>query len=294
MKFLVSICNKNRAEGARLPGVFLFEVDPENPRPRPVPLEHPRLLPAKGITGLAHYGDGILAVMQGAAQLALLTRKYEVKAVWNLPLLKHAHSIAVAGRKAYIASTGNDSVVEFDPAEGSRVYWRHNRGEEDTIHLNSLVYRDGALYATAFGPKKGLLWSSASGGYLANLDSGHTVISPLYHPHSACALNGEFYFCESSRMAVGRENGQRLAVGLGYTRGLVVTEARLYVGISKGRTESVSTGQKVSNTAVPRLKASRCAVLIYRHNKSDLGKSELLGQVCLEEYGEEIYDILPV
>jgi hypothetical protein len=95
-------------------------------------------------------------------------------------------------------------------------------------------------------------------------------------------------------MAVGRANGQRLAVNLGYTRGLVVTDTHLYVGISKGRTESVSTGQKVGNSAVPRLKASRCALLTYRHNQSNLEQSELVGQVCLQDYGDEIYDILPV
>jgi Domain of unknown function (DUF4915) len=293
MKLLVSICNKSRAERAKLPGVFLFEVDPECSKARPVALEHPRLMPAKGITGLAHYDGGTLAVMQGTAQVALLGPRYEVKTVWNVPQLKHAHSIVVAGRKFYIASTGNDSVVEVDPAVGNKVYWRHNGKEEDTIHLNSLVYCGGELYATAFGPKKGLLWSTASGGYLTNLHSGCTVVTPLYHPHSACSPKGEFYFCESSHMSVGRQNGQRLAVNLGYTRGLVMTDSHLYVGISKGRTESVSTGQKVGNAAAPREKASRCAVLIYRRDRDHLEKSKLTGQVCLARYGEEIYDILP-
>src|SRR5262249_32699144 len=161
MKLLVSICNKNRAPEAKLPGVFLFEVDTAQARVRPIALEHRGLLPAKGITGLAHYDDGILAVMQGAAQLVLLGPRYAVRAVWNVPQLKHAHSIAVAGSKAYIASTGNDAVVEFDPASGGKVHWRHSDHEEDTIHLNSLVYHDGQLHATAFGPKQGLPWGTA-------------------------------------------------------------------------------------------------------------------------------------
>ena len=229
MKLLVSICNKGRAPAAKLPGVFLFEVDAAQGRARPIALEHRGLLPAKGVTGLAHYDGGILAVMQGAAQLVLLDGKYRVQRVWNVPQLKHAHSIAVAGRKAYVASTGNDSVVEFDPASGGKVHWRHNGDETDTIHLNSLVYRAGQLYATAFGAKQGLLWSTATQGYLVNLEVGCAIVAPLYHPHSACAHQGEFYFCESSHMAVGRQNGERLAVNLGYTRGLVVTDTHLYV-----------------------------------------------------------------
>jgi hypothetical protein len=293
MKLLASICNKNRAQGAKLPGVYLFEIDPDRQEARPVVLEHPRLQPVKGITGLAHFDGGILAVLQGAGQLALLDHDYRVRALWIVPALKHGHSISVAGGKAYIASTGNDSVVEFDPRAGGKVCWRDNSRGDDTIHLNSVVHAGGELYATAFGPKADGLWSSAKNGYLIHIASGRKIVFPLFHPHTALAPAGEFFFCESSRMAVGRQNGERLAVNLGYTRGLVLTETRLHVGISKGRTESVSTGQKVENASVPRVKASRCAVLSYQRH-ADLSKSELLSQVCLQDYGDEIYDLLPL
>src|SRR5581483_5589453 len=143
-------------------------------------------------------------------------RQYQVKDVWPLELVKDGHSVAVRAGKAYIASTGTDTIVEFDPDYGERVYWKANELGHDTIHLNSLFWNQGNLYATAFGPKKGEVWRSADEGYLMNITTEAVIAAPLYHPHSACAVQGcddaGIYFCESQRMAVGRADGQRLRV----------------------------------------------------------------------------------
>ncbi|MCS6852215.1 MAG: TIGR03032 family protein [Gemmataceae bacterium] len=291
-RLLVSICNKHRAGQTAYPGVFLAEIDTERDEARPVMLKHPDLGPAKGITGLAHFRDGILAVLQGLSQLAHFTANYSVRDVWTIPLLKHAHSIAVSHDKAYIASTGNDSIVEFDPPTSARVFWQANSGHTDTIHLNSVAWRDGELYATAFGAKRNGLWNMADGGYLTHLATGTRLVSSLFHPHSLCTSGGDFYFCESSRQAIGREDGTRLVVGSGYTRGLVVTPDHLYVGISKGRAHSESTGVPVQETAVPRATAATSGVFTYQRQGPSLADSQRRRFISLEGFGDEIYDIL--
>ena len=262
---------------------------------RPVILEHPELPPARGMTGLAHYSGGLLAVMQTQpVRLVHFSRQYRVENVWMLSLARDVHSLAVRDNKVFLASTGNDSVLEFEPASGERVLWRLTSGEKDTIHLNSILWHAGNLFATAFGKKKGEQWSSADAGYLINLTTGRTVVSPLYHPHSAVGTGEGIYYCESSRMTIGREDGRKLAIGLGYIRGLVITDDYLYVGTSKGRTQSHSTGKVIDNSADPGLLAGRCGVLVYRRDNEKLEECELVEQASLEDYGEEIYDLLPL
>lgn len=295
MKFIVSICNKQRAEQAKLPDIFLFELSTKQLEPKPIALKHPDIPPARGITGLAHYHEGILALLQiKPMKLVYFNRQYKVENVWTLTLAKDGHSITVNRNKVYIASCGTDSVIEFDPDLGEKVFWQDNGQGKDSIHLNSIAWHNGELYVTAFGSKKGELWSSADAGYLMNITSGQIITCPLYHPHSALSTNEGIYLCESSRMAVRRVDGQSLVVGTGYTRGLFITPTHLYVGTSKGRVKSKSTGKVIDNPADPGLMAGECKVLIYGRKKGNLESGKLIGQACLEEYAEEIYDILPL
>jgi hypothetical protein len=283
VRLLASICNQ-KAEPVKLPGVFLFEIDTERREVTPVPLEDHRLTACVGVTGLTRYGDDLLAVVQSLVEpttLVQLTPRYQIKNVWPLALAKDAHSITVAGRKIYLASTGTDAVVEFDPAAGEQVFWRDNDFGDDTIHLNSVLWCHGCLYATAFGKKKGETWATADAGYLLNLTAGRVVVEPIAHPHSITTLFSSrrdgLYFCESTRQAVCREDGQRLQTGSGFTRGLVVTSAHVYVGISKHRGSLTDP----------------CGVRIYERNGA-LPDSRLVGTVSLSDYGQEIYDLLPL
>lgn len=284
MRFLVSICNQ-RAEPVRLPGTYLFEIDGNSRAVTPVPLSDPRLDACVGITGLARHGDDLLAMAQSFTEPCTLVRfstDYRVKDVWPLALVKDAHSVTVARGKVYIASTGTDSVVEFEPRVCEEVFWRDNDFGEDTIHLNSVLWFQGCLYATAFGKKQGERWSSATEGYLLNLSTGRVIAEPIAHPHSATvslsSAREGIYYCASTHQTVCREDGQILPTGSGFTRGLIVTATHLYVGISKHRGAS----------------SDPCGVRIYERRGDDIGASRLTASIDLSQYGQEIYDLLPL
>jgi hypothetical protein len=244
--------------------------------------------------GLARDGDDLLAVTQGAsAALIRLSRHYQVKDVRPLDLVRDAHSLAVKDGIAYIASSGNDAVVAFDPRRGAHIFWHDNPSGRDTIHLNSVLWNAGNLYATAFGRKKSADWRSAEDGYLRNLTTGRVASAPLNHPHSACVIPGAehegIYFCESQRMAVGREDGERLHVGTTYTRGLVATRTHFYVGFSRSRLTSRSMPPPESPRAwIP----GDCGVRIYQRGHGPLSASRPVATITLEEYGQEVYDLL--
>ena len=123
MKLLVSINNKNRAEGTELPGVFLLEVDTKTKDVTPVRLRHQSILKAIGISGLSRYRDGFVAVMQSyPTQLVHFNEHYNVLNVWYLYLVRDGHSVCAVDNKIYDASAGTDSVVEIEPGTGSKVF----------------------------------------------------------------------------------------------------------------------------------------------------------------------------
>jgi hypothetical protein len=284
VRFLVSICNQ-RAEPVSLPGTYLFEIDSERQTVTPAPLRDSRLESCVGITGLARVGDDLLAMVQSLTEPCMLVRfttDYRVLNVWPLALVQDAHSLTVARGKTYIASTGTDSIVEFEPGSGEKVFWRDNDFGEDTIHLNSVLWAHGCLYATAFGNRQGERWHTATEGYLLNLTTGGVVVEPIAHPHSATvSLSSNkdgIYYCESTHQTVCREDGQRLATGSGFTRGLIVTATHLYVGISKHRGALTDP----------------CGVRIYERRSGALADSRLSASISLSEYGQEIYDLLPL
>jgi hypothetical protein len=293
MRCLVSICNKGPAGRFRAPGTFLLDVDLDRAGIRPVRLDHPRSRAELGVTGLARYQDGILLVPQNARQLVRLDARLTVSDVWDVPEVTGGHSIAVSGSKAWVVCARTDSIVEFEPDSGARWYWRANTGGADTLHMNSALWVDDTLYLSAFGPKADPQgpWSSATNGYILDVATGRRIAGPIRHPHTLVDYDGQLYWCESAGMAVCGQSGQRLDVGRGYVRGLVIDAGHVIVGISKGRNMSVSTGRRI----VARVfRQTECAILVYRHDTVCLANSPLVAEISLADYGDEIYDILPL
>ena len=295
MKILVSFCNQQEPDDG-LPTVVLAIVDDQTLRAEPYSLSDQRLPKIFGVTGLAHFGDGLLLVTQSDPNcLVYLTRQLQIQQVWPLSSVRNGHSLSIHEGKIYIASTGTDAIVAFDPGHGESVYWRASPDGGHTVHLNSVLWHCGELYATSFGPKPGDLWRTAQDGRLVNIGSGKVVLSPLYHPHSAVAGpgNSQIYCCESWHQAVWREDGQRLYVGTGYTRGLALTTTDLYVGVSTGRSKSKSTGVSVLNLDQPEWTESMCGVMVYELAAGGgLLESRLKKTIDLEQYSREIYDLL--
>lgn len=295
MRILVSLCNK-RPEVNKAPGVWLVECDSKTLKATPVRLPGLDFADVIGILGVAKDRDGVVAMLQGRQNMALvwLTAPYGVRELWPLRLARLGHSIAVRDDRVYIASTGTDAIVEWEPSHGESIHWSDNSEGRDTIHLNSVLWHQGALFFSAFGKKKGDLWRTADEGYLEQLSPGRKVLAPLFHPHSLTAYGGSLYCCESSRMAVLRGDGDRLFVDGGYVRGLLVQNDTLCVGISRGRRSSKSTGRIVDNPADPGDLTDRCGVLVYHTRDGRPSASSLAGWIDLSEYSDEIYDLLAV
>jgi hypothetical protein len=299
MQLLVSFCNQQSLDG-HPPPYALAELDTVTHRVTPIRLCAPRIGGCAGITGLAAYQDDLLAMLQGEhGALLRLSRQYDIKNVWPLQLVRDGHSLAVVEGMVYVASTGTDAIVEFDPnSNRERICWRASLEGRDSVHLNSLHWSGGTLYATAFGKRKGSLWRTADSGYVVNIGSGQTVAGPLYQPHSATTIRGNdhsaLYFCESWRMAVGRDDGQKKFLAHGFTRGLLVTSTQLMVGISQGRARSRSSGAITANLDEPIWETSECSVIICQHLDGDLGHTEPIQTIGLGAYSREIYDLLPL
>ena len=298
MKILVSICNKKRARGMEHPDVFLYEVDPDQPEPRPIPLHHPSMLDIGGLTGLARYREGFIAMTQSrSTQVLYVDRQYKVREAWTLSVADDAHSVAVQGDTILIASTGTDAIVRFDPEAGEEIVWQDNDRRRDTIHLNSVVVFDKDIYATAFGRKrirggkgKDRLWVSADQGFLFNVTRNTRVRYPLYHPHSAIAGRKGIIFGESHRKTVLNTRGQELQTHSGYIRGIAATEEYLLLGSSKGRKYSRSTGVILDES--PDDSLGKCEVLIHGWEDEDLDTCRYRGSVSMETCGREIFDLL--
>jgi len=294
-RLLISVCNKNIAENVKLPEVFLFEVDLKLMQFEPIPIEGLNSEHARGITGLAHYRNGVVALLQyHPSRVAYFSRDYRLIDLWKLSLVVGGHSLAVWNDKIYIASAGTDSIVEFSPEAGERVYWCDNEMRLDSIHVNSLVWQDNKLFATAFGKKKGELWNTANYGYIFHVNKGTKIHEPIYHPHSLCIEKDRFYYCESALASVRSNDGQELKTHLGFTRGLIVSDKYLAVGISRARQRSISTGKPIDikNEIAPL--REQCGILVYRRNGSRLDQCEPIGTIDLSLYANEIFELIPL
>jgi hypothetical protein len=84
--------------------------------------------------------------------------------------------------------------------------------------------------------------ASEGQGFVFDVESGETILSGFTSPHHPIRLGDDWAICDSRKQAVvvldrdGREL-ERRALG-GWTRGVAVTEDRIYVGISARRAEA--------------------------------------------------------
>ena len=286
MKLVISLCNGPV-------GGPLCEVDSETGETT-YEIEHPMVPDTVGATGLAPYKGGLLVLLQTELTLlAHLSLTYKLIDIWPLTSVVQPHSIAVHRDVPYLVSTETNSVVRFEEGKET-VYWSPDDADEGHIHINSIACHNDRLYASAFGPKAGMLWSDAREGYVMIVKMAHSLMRPLYHPHSLVPTEEGFLLCESSRQRLVCENGDVLPIGGGYIRGLAVTSDEIVVGISRGRVRSKSTGIIVGNPADPGHLTDWCGIRRYVRNDDGLAGCELRESICLQDYTREIYDILAV
>lgn len=268
-------------------------VDPDSGTIFPVRLPGSLTEPSIDMSGITQYRDGyacLLPVLTGDAGslVVILSNDLNPLSTHSLQLARNPHSICCHDGKLYIASTGTDSVIEFDPESGTECYsWWNSNSDLDTIHLNSLAWCNDALYATAFGNKHGALWSSADQGYLFNVFTSEKIVEGLYHPHSLTTYRDRMWFCESSRMLVRSTKDDCLPMNHGYLRGLAVADDRLYVGSTKGRRHSKSTGVLLVNSPEGQGVPTGKAGIVVREQANGVERFIDLGK-----YADEIYDVI--
>jgi hypothetical protein len=299
MKVLVSLTNK-LGKSKLFPNICLLEIDSCNGAVKPVKLEHPNYPDLanhlSGCTGLAFHQNTILVATFGCLYVQL-NNKYQVIRVWRVPV-EQAHSIISVDGKIYTASTVNDSVVESIPFQDSHnIFWAKDISNRrtDTIHVNSVAHCKGTFYISAFGPKDDL-WNTARLGFIKKVPTGEVIIDSLTHPHTLTSFDGELYYCNSSTSEVCKVgSSEKLVVDpSSYARGMAFTDKVFAVATSRGRTKSKSTGKVlVNNLTHSGEPTGHCAVHFYERAPT-LSKYRLIKKVNLNDYGSEIFDLLPL
>jgi hypothetical protein len=293
MDILVSFCN---VWTPGRPALGVLNTETSNFRVIQLPRE---VTHCYGIRGLAASERYIYAVLQETplsppgllvldhAHLSLLSH-YDFRSTGDV------HSLWASGDAVYAVSTGTDEVIELqlrdDVVVSERVFWRPEPGatRADHHHLNGICGWRGDVLVSGFGKKTGQLWSSAASGFIVNLSTGEKTASGIEQPHSVIALGDKVAYCESRNMAVqilGEGGVHRLP---GYTRGLCLVGGKLFVGTSRGRRVSKSTGI-MNHPGDPGEPGGQCG--ISRLSADDLEVEE---NIDLSAYGEEVYDLLAV
>ncbi len=280
---LVSLCNV----GAETPSSLLV-IDPRTWDITP-------LAGASGVgaTGLCRIGDEILVAWQTAeASVAVLdARTLQARGEAPLPGARDVHSLVAWEDGVAVASSGTDEVLWYrydgDRFVDRTVLWAAGAARKDTVHVNGLTARGGALVCCGFGPRRSDddLWSESQGGFVYDVVNRRFLLDGLGHPHSVAFFGDELFLCESSRRRFRAID--RPVVDLdGYTRGVASLGRGLaVVGTSRGRARSRSS-DRLLNPGDDGVAVGDCALQV-------VGLDGTVHHVVpLADYGREIYDVL--
>lgn len=254
---LVSFCNVKQDK----PVVAAVDLDGEDSDVRWI---RPGDTFLRGATGMCFWRDLICVVHQGGPKLKpgfmLLdpSANFELVSSCAIPseVPPDLHSVCPVNDDLYIASSGRDSVYRaiFDDRLREwdvSLYWTRSgsSGLSDESHVNGIECIGGDLHVSGLGSKESDSWKATKQGFVYNVARDEYMMTDLRHPHSLFAeLNGKspqtFWTCESARRSIRSSSGaeHNFAAPVGYTRGLVMNEETVYVGLSKIRKGSKSSG----------------------------------------------------
>ncbi len=293
-RFLVSFCNiRGKASGgAQIAFVTLREGEK---RVRWVQLK--KNVRLGGATGICFWKDGLVcATHQGGSEtlagFVILNPAKNFEPVSEGTLPPDPHSACSRDGELYFAVTGRDRVYKavYDDSLKewrNEPYWKFpdSSGKRDENHLNGLGYVDGELCVSGFERKTSERWDSATRGFLYNVDREEYVMRGIFHPHSLLADSRTVWTCESQENRLVSRDGDEYNLPSSYLRGLAMDEGYFYVGSSKRRPISKSTGKP--NPKVKRRNRGSCCV--YRVAK---GSEEAEMLVDFSHVRDEIYDVV--
>lgn len=288
MRLLISFCNNKVNDGITgLLGMLSIRKN-RQAQYENIDLIGLNLKDVRGVTGLCSTTDGFAVHIQSKTPLiAELNYKFEVVRMIQLNGLKGIHTLRYQQNCYYMAVTGLDKICKTNGNVIEDV-WSKNTGK-DTIHLNSICFKDDDLFFTAFGGKSNnRLWSSATNGFVQSINCDHKKVCNIWHPHSLTWYDNDLYYCHSSAQSVESTGGEVYSDLPGYTRGLYISKDWLVCGTSIGRLISHSTGVKVSNLSGVGKTGGVCG--IYYKNRNS-GKSFFYD---LSKVATEVFDIIEV
>jgi Flp pilus assembly protein TadD len=244
-----------------------------------------------GITGLCWSGSTIYAGLQGRPCKLLAFTAQRAPRLIPLRLVNRIHSIvALPDGRLLIVSTGNDSIIAFDPkTETEELYAQLGDGQQNVLHMNGVTVHEGRIIVSMFGPRsEGLIRS----GEVRDLTSGTTLISGLRSPHSVLSHGGMVHVLESETgLLFCRDpdaGSEAVDQFVGYARGLQMDKNLTLVGRSVFRIHSASFGRKRKHPLgmdQNRPEAATCCIYMQ-------GASDRSFALDLTEHALEIYDIL--
>jgi Domain of unknown function (DUF4915) len=294
---LVSFCNVKRRGAPRL---ALF--NPSSNRLMHVSLPG-TLQHIRGITGLTADERYIYAATQGAefdgkkgAFLLIFARKsFAFVSSFRFRHAVDVHSMCLRRGRLLVVSTGTDEVIELKinggTVESELVYWRARPGEKrsDNHHLNGICSTPGGVLLCGFGVRSDDLWSSATNGFIFNLDEKKMLASGLEHPHSVVRFRSSIVFCESRKRTVRLWRAAIDQILPGYTRGLCHAGFFLFAATSTGRSQSGSKGPAIEDRSVLGAQHGGCTI-----NQLDPRTLAVLKSFNLNTKAKEIYDLLAI
>lgn len=287
--FLVSFCNNKQRvseQGLQLARLDINSTD-QTVSLSTLTIELPDSLTGNGVTGMCHHGEHrVLLLQRNPSTLVFLNQHMQVDQVVPLAGLKGVHTILSWQGELYVSVTNQDRIVKLDQSFNQHEIWSTGT-QQDSIHLNSICVHEGALYASAFGPKRDQLWSSADQGCVFHVATSEPVLQPIWHPHSVFSHGGKLCCCHSSFQQVIAADEVLEKDLPGYTRGLFIDDELLICGTSTGRLVSHSTGLKISNRSGAGKTGGTCGVFIRFGNRGGVFTD-------LSHLGSEVFEVMPL
>jgi uncharacterized protein DUF4915 len=196
-------------------------------------------------TGLAVGGGRLLRMLRSDQPSELLVYDANgVKRYYRLDSVIEAHDVLWSQGCVVVVSTSTNSIVWLDGSGEVAREWKAP-GQGDCWHLNSLVEKDGELYASAFGRfEQHREWGdrerTSTSGMIFHVETGRDVVTGLACPHHPRYVDGCWVVCDSrSAQLVAIEEGSSRVVKRAqlssWTRGLVVSGSLILVGESARR-----------------------------------------------------------
>jgi hypothetical protein len=208
-------------------------------------------------------GDGCLFVLRwsqpGEPVDVFVYDQYGLKRSHHFAGLGDAHQISWDGTNFILVSTATNSVIWVGP-NGTKTEWKAP-GDGDCWHINGVFVADREVYISAFGrfaEHRGWLGHQRNGrGIIFKTSTGEDVVSGLNCPHHPKFLDGYWLVCNASThpvVLVESETGHlvRCVQLNGWTRGLAVSEAWIFAGVSVPRHDPVNVNDRAYIAVISR------------------------------------------